>query len=48
MTLTWSTPAGVGDPDSNWSNLVLPVDAAEQELCRSNRAGEHTFPTSTE
>jgi hypothetical protein len=40
---TWSGPTGVGDPGANWTYLVLAVDNAEQELCRSNRVGEHDF-----
>jgi hypothetical protein len=47
-TLTsWSNWAGIGEPDSNWVYLVLAVNAAEQELCRSNRFGEHDFATCT-
>jgi hypothetical protein len=42
---TWSTANGVGDPDHNWTYLVLAVDAVEQELCRSNRVGEFDFNT---
>jgi hypothetical protein len=42
---TWSSPNGVGDPADNWTYLVLAVDATEQELCRSNRAGEFDFET---
>ena len=42
---TWSSPNGVGDPTANWTYLVLAVDAGEQELCRSNRVGEHDFDT---
>jgi hypothetical protein len=40
---TWSSPNGIADPDSNWTYLVVAVDAVEQELCRSNRVGEHDF-----
>ncbi len=40
---TWSSPNGVGNPDSNWTYMVLAVDASEQEMCRSNRVGEHDF-----
>jgi hypothetical protein len=42
-TTTWSSVNGVGDPTANWTYLVLAVDATEQELCRSNRAGEFDF-----
>ncbi len=42
-TTWWGAWSGVGDPDSNWTYLVLAVDATEQELCRSNRFGEHDF-----
>jgi YVTN family beta-propeller protein len=42
-TTTWSSANGVGDPNANWTYLVMAVDASEQELARSNRAGEHDF-----
>jgi hypothetical protein len=42
-TATWSSSAGVGDPDHNWTYLVMAVDETETELARSNRAGEHDF-----
>jgi hypothetical protein len=42
---TWSSPSGVGDPDHNWTYLVLAVDPTEQILGLSNRAGEHDFDT---
>jgi hypothetical protein len=42
-TTTWSSLAGVGDPDHNWTYLVMAVDGSENELARSNRAGEHDF-----
>jgi PKD repeat protein len=45
-TTTWSSSAGIAQPDSNWTYMVLAVDAAEQELCRSNRCGEHDFDLS--
>ncbi len=41
----WSSVSGVGDPDSNWTYLVLAVDALGRELCRSNRVGEHDCDT---
>jgi hypothetical protein len=44
-TATWASPSGIGDPDHNWTYLVLAVDATGQELCRSNRVGEHDFGT---
>jgi hypothetical protein len=40
---TWCSTDGVGDPDHNWTYSVLAVDATEQELCRSNRIGEHDY-----
>jgi hypothetical protein len=40
---SWLTGNGIGDPDSNWTYLVIAVDEAEAELARSNRAGEHDF-----
>lgn len=42
-TLTWSTTDAIGDPAHNWTYLVLAVDSSEQELTRSNRAGEFEF-----
>jgi hypothetical protein len=40
---TWSSSNGIGDPDHNWTYQVIAVGATEQELCRSNRYGEHDF-----
>jgi hypothetical protein len=42
-TTSWSSAGGVGDPGRNWTYLVLAVDDLQQELCRSNRVGEHDF-----
>jgi hypothetical protein len=42
-TTTWSGPNGVGDPNTNWTYLVMAVDAMENELARSNRVGEVDF-----
>jgi YVTN family beta-propeller protein len=42
-TTTWSSANGVGDPNANWTYLIMAVDRSEQELARSNRAGEHDF-----
>jgi hypothetical protein len=42
---TWSCPNGIADPDHNWTYLVVAVDAAEQELARTNYFGEHDFDT---
>jgi hypothetical protein len=44
---TWSSANGVGDPDHNWTYLVLAVDGTEQELCRSNCFAEQDFSFST-
>ncbi len=44
---TWSSANGVGDPDHNWTYLVMAVNASEQELSRSNRFGEHDFDAGT-
>jgi len=38
-----SLTQGLGDPDSNWNYIVIGVDAAEQEIRRSNRFGEHDY-----
>jgi hypothetical protein len=40
---TWSSSSGVGDPDHNWTYVVIAVDGSENELARSNSAGEHDF-----
>jgi len=40
-TTTWSSSSGVGDPDHNWTYLVVAVDGSEQELNQSNRFGEY-------
>jgi hypothetical protein len=34
---------GLGNPESNWTYLVIAVDDAESELTRSNRVGEQDF-----
>jgi hypothetical protein len=46
-TTGWSSPSGVGVPGTNWTYLVLAVDASETELRRSNRFGEHDFSAAT-
>ncbi len=43
FTTAWSTPVGLGAPDSNWTYLVMSVDPSDQEMCRSNRFGEFDF-----
>jgi hypothetical protein len=40
---TWASASGVSDPDHNWTYQVIAVDASEQEMCRSNRAGEWDY-----
>jgi hypothetical protein len=40
-TLTWSSGNGIGDPEHNWTFMVLAVTGSEQELGRSNRVGEY-------
>jgi hypothetical protein len=37
---TWSSSNGVGNPDSNWTYLVIAVDTSLEEFARSNRVGE--------
>ncbi|MCU0612806.1 MAG: hypothetical protein MUE60_13590, partial [Candidatus Eisenbacteria bacterium] len=44
--VAWSTDAAPGDPDSNWTYMIIAVDAAGQELARSNRAGEFDYAAS--
>jgi hypothetical protein len=43
LVLTWTSPNGIGDPDSNWTYLIIATNAADQEMCRSNRIGEYDF-----
>jgi hypothetical protein len=43
---SWSSRSGVGDPDENWTYLVIAVDATDQEIARSDRIGEHDFDLS--
>jgi hypothetical protein len=40
---TWSSPNGIGDPDNNWTYLVIAVDETEAELAHSNRVEEQDF-----
>ena len=40
---TWSSSSGIGDPDNNWTYMVLAVDDADQEIIRSNSYGEYDF-----
>jgi hypothetical protein len=40
---TWASGNGIGDPDANWTYLVMAVDEVEGELARSNRVGEQDF-----
>ena len=40
---TWSSSAGIADPDTNWTYQVIAVDGSENELTRSNQVGEHEF-----
>lgn len=42
-TTTWSSVAGVGDPNADWTYLVIAVNASGQILTTSNRVGEHDF-----
>ena len=46
-TTSWSTPNGIGDPDHNYSYMVIAVDGSQRELTRSNRVGEFDFSVST-
>jgi hypothetical protein len=46
-TTTSSSPNGIGYPGSDWTYLVMAVDATEQELARSNRVGEDDFEADT-
>ena len=42
-TTTWSSSAGVGDPEQNLTYRVIAVDDSQQELLRSMPAGEFDF-----
>ena len=42
-TTTWSSSSGVGDPDHNWTYLVVAVDGSEQQITQSNRFGEYDY-----
>jgi hypothetical protein len=42
-TTTWSTSAGVCDPNHNWTYIVISVTDSENELARSDYCGEHDF-----
>lgn len=41
---TWSSGNGVGDPDNNWTYMVIAVDTSSEEFARSNRVGEFDAP----
>lgn len=34
---------GIGDPNTNWTYLLVAVNSQDQEIARSNRVGEHDF-----
>jgi subtilisin family serine protease len=40
---TWSSANGIGDPESNWTYMIVAADAADQEIMRSNYCGEEDF-----
>jgi predicted outer membrane repeat protein len=42
-TTTWSSSNGIGDPENNWTYLVIAVDDADLEMMHSNYCGEHDF-----
>lgn len=44
-TTTWSSPNGIGDPNSNWTYLVVAVDGSADVLTMSGRVGEFDFST---
>jgi hypothetical protein len=46
-TTTWSSAAGVGDPSSYYTYMVLAVDGGGSEIARSNRVGEFDFSSMT-
>ncbi len=45
LSLTWSSAAGVGDTDHNWTYQVIAVTASGQAMRLSNRLGEFDFGT---
>jgi len=40
---SWSSPNGIGDPDIEWTYLLIPVDNSDTEIIRSNRLGERNL-----
>lgn len=42
-TNTWSTTNGIGDPDHDWTYMVIAVDGSENELARTRYGGENDF-----
>lgn len=42
-TQSWLSPQGIGDPDHNWTYLVIVVDQFQQVIYQSNRVGERDF-----
>jgi hypothetical protein len=46
-TTQWSTANGISNPDSEWTYMVIAMEPAGAELCRSNRLGEREFETQT-
>ena len=40
---TWSSTNGVGDPNNNWTYLVVALNPSSEEIARSNLCGEHDF-----
>jgi len=43
---TWQTTGGIGNPDENWTFIVLAMDSGDSELERSNRVGVFDFAVS--
>ena len=42
-TTSWSSSAGVGDPDNNMTYVIIAVSATELQLGQTNRVGEFDF-----
>lgn len=42
-TTAWTTEEGIGDPDNNWTYLVIAVDRQERERYRTDRVGVHEY-----
>jgi hypothetical protein len=44
---SWSSGLGIGDPNANWTYMIVAVNADGQQLLRSNLFGEYDFSTTS-